>query len=163
MLKKILIGTVASAAIYVLVSGDYSFSGPRYRVMAYAYMLADHHFDAAQAETDVADTPIAGAKDDPGKMSTPSRGYVHLGSLRSTASAEQEWVRLQERFGAHLADLDHVVERIDLGTKGVYYRVLADTNGSGFSPQQLCSVLRRSNQYCDLVAPGPEGSQPESG
>lgn len=151
MLKKLAIGCVALAGIYAFATGDYTFEGPRYRVLAYAY-LAAAQFEGPRPSAGTADQKPAGAESDAG--GAPAHSYVHLGSLRSAASAEQEWSRLQESFPAHLGHLEFVLERVQLGPEGIFYRVLADTAESPLSPQQLCSALRQSDQYCAPVDPG---------
>ncbi len=163
MLKKLAIGLFVLAGAYVWVSGDHTFAGPRYRVMAYAYMAAAQ-FGALRSS---AEAPVAAngaitethgsaansqlvAVDPPALANT----YVHLGSLRSAASAKEEWSRLQRIFPAELANLDVVVKRVHLGSKGVVYRVLADTSESPLSPGQLCTALRQNDQFCTLIRSG---------
>ncbi len=163
MLKKIAIGLVVLAGAYVWVSGDHTFAGPRDRVMAYADRAAAQ-FDAPRSS---AEAPVAAngaitethgsaansqlvAVDPPALANT----YVHLGSLRSAASAKEEWSRLQQAFPAQLANLDLILERVQLGPEGVFYRVLANTAESPLSPRQLCTALRQNDQFCTLIKPG---------
>lgn len=153
MWKKLAIGCIALAGVYALVSGDYTFAGPRYQVLAYAY-LAAAQFDSPRPATQGAGTERAEAGTDVGRTPAAAPGYVHLGSLRSAASAQAEWWRLQESFPAHLGDLQLIVERVQMDAEGVFYRVLADTAESPLSPRQLCSALRQSDQYCTPVDPG---------
>ena len=122
-------------------------------MLAYAY-LAAAQFDDPRPATEDAGTENAETRNDVGGTPAAAPGYVHLGSLRSAASAEQEWSRLQESFPAHLSDLELVLDRVQLGAEGIFYRVLADTAESPLSPQQLCLALRRSDQYCAPVGPG---------
>jgi hypothetical protein len=168
MLKKLAIGLFALTGIYVWVSGDYTFAGPRYRVLAYAQMAAaqfevppssvessvESSAEAlAAANGAITETNGSAANSRPPAVDppAPANTYVHLASLRSAASAKEEWSRLQRIFPAELANLEVIVERVQLGSKGVVYRVLADTSASPLSPGQLCTALRRSEQYCALV------------
>lgn len=151
MLKKLAIACVALAGIYALVTGDYRFEGPRYRVLAYAYLVAAQ-FEGPRPSAATTDGRTTEAERVAG--GAPSHGFVHLGSLRSAASAEREWSRLQESFPAHLADLELVLERVEMGPENVFYRVLADTAGSPLNAQQVCSALRRSDQFCAPIDPG---------
>ena len=171
MLKKLAIGLFVLAGVYVWVSGDYTFAGPRYRVMAYAQMAAAQFEGPPSSDEAPVAAPVAvpvaakgaitetqgsaaisqfAAGEQPGLTQT----YVHLASLRSAASAKEEWSRLQRTFPDQLARLDLVVERVRLQSEGVVYRVLADTSESPLSPGQLCTALRQNNQYCTLVKPG---------
>ncbi len=159
MLKKLAIGLFVLAGVYVWVSGDYTFAGPRYRVLAYALMAAAQFGDprsSAVADSRIAeDKGIAVASQSvAGGPPVRDHTYVHLSSLRSAASAKEEWSRLQRTFPDQLARLDLVVERVRLQSEGVVYRVLADTSESPLSPGQLCTALRQNNQYCTLVKPG---------
>ena len=65
MLKKLAIGCVALAGVYALVSGDYTFAGPRYQVLAYAY-LAAAQFDDPRPATEDAGTENAETRNDVG-------------------------------------------------------------------------------------------------
>jgi cell division septation protein DedD len=74
---------------------------------------------------------------------------VQLGSLGSEAEAKNEWVRIK---GAHheLADLSPDIQRVDLGAKGVHWRV----RGGSLDEAQariLCAELSKQGQGC-LVA-----------
>ena len=163
VLKKLAIGLFVLAGVYVWVSGDYTFAGPRYRVLAYAHMAAAP-FEGppspaempAVAKGAITETQASAAISQfaAGKQPRLTQTYVHLASLRSAASAKEEWSRLQRTFPDQLARLDLVVERVRLQSEGVVYRVLADTSESPLSPGQLCTALRQNNQYCTLVKPG---------
>ena len=161
------IGLFVLVCAYVWVSGDYTFAGPRYRVLAYAHMAAAQ-FEGPPSQAEMpAEAPVAikGAITEPqgsaaisqiatGEQPGLTQTYVHLASLRSATSAKEEWSRLQRTFPDQLAKLDLVVERVRLQSEGVIYRVLADTSESPLSPGQLCTALRQNNQYCTLVKPG---------
>ena len=159
MLKKLAIGLFVLAGVYVWVSGDYTLAGPRYRVLAYAQMAAAQFEGPPSSDEAPVAAPVAvpvaakgaitetqgsaavsqfAAGEQPGLTQT----YVHLASLRSAASAKEEWSRLQRTFPDQLARLDLVVERVRLQSEGVVYRVLADTSESPLSPGQLS--VRRS-------------------
>ena len=141
------------------MSGDYTFAGPRYRVTAYAYIAAAQFGSlrsSAVADSQIAEDKGIAAAAQPAAVDPPAlaRTYVHLGSLRSAASAKEEWSRLQQAFPAQLANLDLILERVQLEPEGVFYRVLANTAESLLSPRQLCTALRQNNQYCSLIKPG---------
>jgi len=77
--------------------------------------------------------------------------YIQLGSLGSRADAQSEWARLQKRFPDDLSGLGLDVQRVDLGAKGVYYRVRG-----GLLPAQtardICARLKHDNPGgCILV------------
>ncbi len=68
--------------------------------------------------------------------------YLGPPAGRSTASAKEEWSRLQQAFPAQLANLDLILERVQLGPEDAFYRVLANTAGSPLSPRQLCTLIK---------------------
>lgn len=83
----------------------------------------------------------------------PSAGgvLIQLGSLGSRADAEAEWARLQKKFPDALSGLTLDIQRVDLGAKGVYYRVRG-----GLLPAQtardICARLKSDNPGgCILV------------
>jgi hypothetical protein len=41
-----------------------------------------------------------------------------------------------------LANLDLILERVQLGPEDAFYRVLANTAGSPLSPRQLCTLIK---------------------
>ncbi|PHR91118.1 MAG: hypothetical protein COA69_13790 [Robiginitomaculum sp.] len=74
---------------------------------------------------------------------------VQVASLRSRVEANTLWTRLDDKMGdvigsAHSAD----IKRVDLGAKGIYYRLrvsgLADKNAA----TALCSRLKTRGQDC---------------
>jgi hypothetical protein len=90
-------------------------------------------------------TPTAPAK--------PSGGgdyVVQLGAVRAADLADKEWSRIQKANADLLGGLHSDIVRVELGDKGVFWRV----RSSGMSEQaarQLCTELQRRNQGCILV------------
>ncbi len=76
---------------------------------------------------------------------------VHLASFRTTNAAKREWEQLKSRYPAQLADLNFRIARVDLGTQGIFYRVLADLAQDRSGASRLCDSLRTVNQYCSVV------------
>ncbi len=92
VLKKLAIGLFVLAGVYVWVSGDYTFAGPRYRVFAYAHMAAAP-FEGppspaempAVAKGAITETQGSAAISQfaAGEQPRLTQTYVHLASLRS--------------------------------------------------------------------------------
>ena len=76
---------------------------------------------------------------------------VHLASFRTANAARREWGRLKSHYPAQLADLNLRIERVELGTQGIFYRVLADLAQDRSGAFRLCDSLRNVNQYCSVV------------
>jgi cell division septation protein DedD len=102
---------------------------------------------AAKAAPAPAPAPVPAA---PAATAKAGGGWVvQLGAVHSEAEAKTEWTRIK---GAHheLADLSPDVVRVDLGAKGVFWRV----RGGPLDEAQarvLCSELTKQGQGC-LVA-----------
>jgi len=76
---------------------------------------------------------------------------VHLASFRTANAARREWEELKSRYPAQLVDLNLRIARVDLGTQGIFYRVLADLAQDRSGASRLCNSLRTVNQYCSVV------------
>jgi len=74
---------------------------------------------------------------------------VQVASLRSQAQAEQTWERLSANMGelltsAHFAD----IKRIDLGERGIYYRLRVNGLANKQAATLLCSQFKNLEQDC---------------
>lgn len=78
-------------------------------------------------------------------------GYlVQLGALRSAPDAEKEWGRIQRANSDVLGGLKSDVVQVDLGAKGVFWRLRAgplDEQGA----RHVCGELKTRNQGCMVV------------
>ncbi len=81
-------------------------------------------------------------------MSGPQSG-VHLASYRSAKQAEAGWSQLKRAHAALLGQLNHAVTAIDLGSKGVFYRLLAGPFASNAEAEGACQKLKSRRQFCD--------------
>jgi len=74
---------------------------------------------------------------------------VQVASLRSQAEAEQTWLKLSKSKSDILTSSQFAdIKRVDLGARGIYYRLrvsgLADKNAAN----RLCSQLKNRKQDC---------------
>ena len=94
---------------------------------------------AAPRETQTASVPVP---------SEPAAAVeVRLGSLRSVEGAREEWQRLKRENGDLLGNLKANAVSVDLGEKGIWYRIVAgplDETGA----ERLCSEMKRRNHGC---------------
>jgi hypothetical protein len=82
----------------------------------------------------------------------PSSAYgVQLGAFASEASADREWQRLQDRFGAQLGGR---APRIVIAStqSGPLYRLQAPAGGEA-EARALCDALKEQSQACVPVIP----------
>ena len=83
---------------------------------------------------------------------TPSGAYVvQLAALRARDGTRPAWARLQRAHPMLLGDRELTVQKIDLGERGIFYRVQA-----GFFPDRagasaLCRALKARQQDCLVV------------
>jgi cell division septation protein DedD len=81
-------------------------------------------------------------------------GYrLQLGALKSEAAAKQEWQRLQHQAPDVLGHLNLSVSRVDLGERGLYFRIQAGPIAEEGVASQACSILKNRNIGCMLVKP----------
>ncbi len=75
---------------------------------------------------------------------------VHLASYRSIKQAEQGWARIKRSHRSILGKLQHEVSKVNLGKKGVYYRLKAGPFKNLASAKRACGKLKRRRQFCEL-------------
>ena len=77
---------------------------------------------------------------------------IQLASVRSEGEAAAEWRRIAGRYPDALGGLSMQVAKVDLGDKGVFYRV----QGAGADEaraKSVCAQLRAQNVGCVVVRP----------
>ena len=105
--------------------------------------------------TTAAPSPVAPPKTAPAApASTPAvKGggwVVQLGAVKSEAEANAEWKRLKAAHAEQLGDLQPDIMRVDLGAKGIFWRV----RGVPLDEAQarlLCSELTKQSQGCIIA------------
>jgi cell division septation protein DedD len=81
-------------------------------------------------------------------------GYrLQLGAVRTPDAAQHEWDRLKKAQHDILAGYGAVAARVDLGERGVYYRIQAGPVADGNEARKLCEELRQRKVECILVRP----------
>ena len=76
---------------------------------------------------------------------------MQLAALKSPDATQTLWAQLQRAHPRLLGDTELTVQRVDLGNRGVFYRVQA-----GFFPDRsaangLCQALKARQQDCLVV------------
>ncbi|MBL4691875.1 MAG: SPOR domain-containing protein [Magnetovibrio sp.] len=81
-------------------------------------------------------------------------GYlVQLSAVRTEQAAKGEWKRLAGKHVDILGGLDMVIQRADLGTKGIFYRVRGGWLAKRGEAKAVCAELARRNVGCIIVKP----------
>ena len=80
-------------------------------------------------------------------------GYrIQLASVRSEEQAQATWARMQKSNGDVLSSLTMRAIKVDLGDRGIYYRVQAGPLDEG-GAQSACSKLKSRSVDCIVVKP----------
>ena len=75
---------------------------------------------------------------------------VQLGSFKDEGTARDQW-RLLSAKHAELASVSPIVERVDLGEKGIWFRL----KGGSVDPataRDICNKLKDANVACIVAA-----------
>jgi hypothetical protein len=76
-------------------------------------------------------------------------GYVvQVSSQRSEAEAQAAYRSLQAKYPNLLGGRQAMIRKVDLGSKGTYYRALVGPFANGNEATQLCSGLKASGGQC---------------
>lgn len=76
---------------------------------------------------------------------------VQLGALRSADLAEKAWLTLATKHKDVLGPLKHSVVQVDLGEKGVWYRVYAGPFSDGQMAATTCETLKQRAVGCIIA------------
>lgn len=82
-------------------------------------------------------------------MASGPQPGVHLASYRSQKQAERGWAQIRRAHQEVIGDLSHDVTRVNLGSKGTYYRLKAGPVDSEAEARDICSKLKRRRQFCE--------------
>ncbi|SMH59321.1 SPOR domain-containing protein [Azospirillum agricola] len=99
-----------------------------------------------------AQPPAQPAKPAPAVAGGSGSWRIQLASVRSEAEAAAEWKRISGRYAEALGGLSMQVAKVDLGEKGIFYRV----QGAGADEaraKSICAQLRAQNTGCVVVRP----------
>jgi len=74
---------------------------------------------------------------------------VHLASYRSVKQAERGWAQIRRAHSGLIGELDHAVNKVNLGKKGTYYRLKAGPFPDAGTAKDMCNKLKRRRQFCE--------------
>lgn len=77
--------------------------------------------------------------------------FVQLASLNSPAAAKQAWDSLRTAHPALLSDMRLNLQTIDLGDRGVFYRVQTGPLPNRATAKDLCWQIKAVKQDCVVV------------
>ncbi len=111
--------------------------------------------EAPEAQTQVAAAPPAPVVAPPAVSPAAMAGafQIQLASARSEQGAMGEWNRIVGKNKDALAGLTPNVARVDLGEKGVFFRLRAGPLKDKAAADTVCSALGAQNVGCIVVKP----------
>ena len=78
---------------------------------------------------------------------------MQIAALRSEADAKRSWANLSKRHADLFGGLQSTVVRVDLGQKGVFYRLQAGPFADEAAARSLCSRAKQRKLGCIVVKP----------
>ncbi|MHA1523470.1 MAG: tetratricopeptide repeat protein, partial [Alphaproteobacteria bacterium] len=107
-------------------------------------------FAASPLAPGVAPAPTQmAAKHDPKVKDGPA---LQLAAFKSPDTAKAEWARIQGNFPQLLAHQELNLQRIDLGDRGIFYRVRTGPFASLATAKAACTVMHDNKQDCLVIA-----------
>jgi len=88
------------------------------------------------------------------KVMSGPQPAVHLASYRSQKQADRGWAQMRRAYKTVLGSLKPEVKKINLGRKGVYYRLKAGPFKSAGAAKAACRQLKRRRQFCEASMMG---------
>jgi hypothetical protein len=82
----------------------------------------------------------------------PTGIRVQLAAGKSEAAVQKEWAVLQKAHPQLLGGLNLMVERVDKGEAGIFYRLQVGPLADKKAASQLCSGLKQKGQDCIVIA-----------
>jgi hypothetical protein len=73
---------------------------------------------------------------------------VQIASVKSEREAKEEWKRLKSKYPVLLRRLNLTVARVDLGLKGVFYRLLIGPLSDKFAAKEFCQSAKERKIAC---------------
>lgn len=102
------------------------------------------------APTQQAAAPAASV---PAKSAAGGSWKIQLAAVKSEPGARQEWVRLQKVHPDLLGDMKLTVQEVDLGTKGIFFRIQGGPLPDRTTAEDVCAELKATKQACLVVKP----------
>jgi cell division septation protein DedD len=76
---------------------------------------------------------------------------VQLAALRAKDRARPAWLRLQKLHPTLLSDRELTIQQVDLGDRGIFFRVQAGFFAARAGARDLCNALKARGQDCLVV------------
>ncbi|MEQ9491230.1 MAG: SPOR domain-containing protein [Alphaproteobacteria bacterium] len=78
-------------------------------------------------------------------------GYgLHLASYKAESSVDTGWAQLKRQLSGLIDGLSPVVKRVDLGSKGIFYRLHAGPVENQTAAAEMCREIKLRGVYCKV-------------
>ncbi len=84
-------------------------------------------------------------------LAQPSGPFVQLGTLDSEGQAQQEWKRLKRKHKDILSQDQPLIEQVDLGERGIHYRLRVGPYDKLASAQEAAKELKARKVGCIVI------------
>ena len=108
--------------------------------------------EAAQGTTELAAVPPDPAEAAASPAAPAGSHAIHLASARTKVSAKVLWDNLKELHPDLLEGKRLDVREIDLGDRGIFFRVVAQPFESQASAEAACAAFQGEDQYCLVLS-----------
>lgn len=81
----------------------------------------------------------------------PSYYRMQLVSVRSESAAAKEWERLKKLHAKQLGSLSHIIQKVNIENKGIFYRLLAGQFTTFGQAKATCKKLMNAQQNCVII------------
>lgn len=88
-----------------------------------------------------------------GVAGTPKGVHIWLASMKSSDEAEDHWKEVKDQHASVLGGLSPLFTKVDLGTRGTYYRVMVGPIDNRDLAQNLCQQMRSNDPaaFCKVL------------
>lgn len=114
-----------------------------------AEIEAEEEPEQEQEEKPIAEMPPKKAPVTAAKSGHGAR--IQLGAYKSQGEANKNWDKISSKYSDTLSNKDHFVLRVDLGDKGVFYRLQMGPFVSVKEANLFCQNLVKQGQQCFLA------------
>lgn len=87
----------------------------------------------------------------PAQTASAGSFRIQIGAVKSDAAARQQWQTVSQKNQDILANVAPVIERADLGQKGIFYRIQGGGFATRAAAQSVCDTLKSRNIGCFVV------------
>ncbi len=77
---------------------------------------------------------------------------IHLESAGIESNVQSSWDQLKATYPAQFADKSLLVKPVDLGDRGIFYRILAAAYADSADADNVCRELEAFGQYCAVYS-----------